>query len=148
MNEINEVMKIADIHVSRINSAIRNTKHLFPMNKESLESLHENDMVWVDLLINRFGKLQYLIGSKIIDMFFILQEEKTDTFTMLDKLHKLEKLEIIDDIEVWKEMRKVRNHIAHEYPDQPAIMSQYLNRIFYLTPTLIGILENFKNRIG
>lgn len=147
MNELNEVMKIADIHLSRINSAIKHINHLFPINKEIVQSLPENDMVWIDLLINRFGKLQDLIGSKIIDMFLDLKAENIDQLTMLDKLHKLEKLNIIKDVEVWKEMRRTRNHIAHEYPDQPEIMAQYLNRIFDLTPDLLEILDNIRKRI-
>lgn len=148
MNDINGVMKIADIHISRINLAISNTKHLFPISKEKLESLDENNMVWVELLINRFGRLQDLVGSKIIDLFLRVQEENIDSLTMLDKLHKLEKLKIIEDVQVWKEMRLVRNNIAHEYPDHPEIMAQYLNRIFYLTPALLEILENLRSRLS
>lgn len=144
MNEINGVIKIAGIHINRINSAISNTKHLFPISKEKLESLPESEMVWVDLLINRFGKLQDLIGSKIIDLFLRMQEENIDSLTMLDKLHKLEKLKIIEDVQVWKEMRLDRNQIADEYPDHPEMVAHYLNRIFDLIPTLLKILENLR----
>lgn len=147
MNLLNELIKIADIHADRINSAINHVQHFFPLKKEVLESLPEDDMVWIELLISRFGKLQDIIGSKIIDLFLESQEEIINNLSMLDKIHKIEKLQIIKDAELWKEMRRVRNHVAHEYPDQPELMAKYLNRIFVLTPLLLEMFDNLKKRI-
>ncbi len=144
MNKLDEVIKIADIHAHRINVAITHTQHLFPLNVERLESLPDEDFVWIDLLINRFGKLQDLIGAKIIDLFLDAQEETTNTLTMLDKLHKMEKLEIIKDAELWKKMREVRNYIAHEYPDKPDLMAKYINQIFDMTPQLLEMFNKIK----
>lgn len=145
MHKVKEVIKIADIHAQRINSAIRHTQHLLPMTAENWKILPENDFVWIDLLINRFGKLQDIIGAKIIDLFLEAKAENIESLTLLDKLHKLEKLGIIDDAEVWKEMRTVRNHVAHEYPDKPELTAEYINRIFSLTPYLLKILQTLKN---
>jgi hypothetical protein len=142
MNKFQEIMKIADIHVARIQSAIHNIGHLFPINATKLKALTENELVWIDLLIHRFGKLQDLIGAKLINIFLEAQIEDINGLTMLDKVNKLERLNIIENTQLWKNMREVRNHIAHEYPDHPEIMVRYINQIFELTPKLLEILHN------
>jgi len=147
MRELNEMIKIADIHADRIKIAVKHITHLFPMKAETIQNLKEDDLAWVDLLINRFGKLQDFIGSKIVDAFLELNEEDISNLTMLDKLHKLEKLGIIEDSEIWKEMRKTRNHIAHEYPDQPDVMARYINQVFDFVPYLFRIFNNIKVRL-
>ena len=133
------MIKIANIHEMRIQSAINRIGHLFPMNEDTLKNISDDDFVWIDLLVNRFRKLQDIIGSKILDLFLEQQQEETYDLSVLDKINKLEKLGIIEDAGIWKEMRKTRNHIAHEYPDMPALMAIYLNQIFDLSPKLISI---------
>ncbi|MFY7843350.1 MAG: hypothetical protein ACOVOR_04970 [Rhabdochlamydiaceae bacterium] len=128
-------------------SALKHVKHLFPINSEAVRNMQEDDLAWIELLINRFGKLQDLIGSKIIDVFLEKHEESVSHLTVLDKLHRLEKLEIIEDTELWKEMRKARNHLDREYPDNPEIMAKYMNQIFNLAPKLLSILSNLKKRM-
>jgi hypothetical protein len=132
MNKFVELIKIADIHVNRINLAIKHTNHLFPINALKLKALTEEELAWIDLLINRFGKLQDFIGAKLIDIFLDMQEEYSNELTMLDKINKLEKFGIIENAELWKEMSKMRNHIAHEYPDNPEILAFYLNQMLEL----------------
>lgn len=142
--KIEGILKIADIHVGRINSAIKHIHHFFPMTEQILKNLSEEDIAWVDLLVNRFGKLQDIIGSKIIDLFLEEQEEPIETLTLLDKIHRLERLQLIESADLWKEMRRTRNHIAHEYPDTPFVMANHLNRIFELTPKLLFTFEKIK----
>lgn len=45
-------------------------------------------------------------------------------------------------------MRKVRNHLTHEYPDHPDFTAADLNQIAKLTPELLNILNNVKIRSG
>ena len=147
MTESNEIIKIADIHEKRIKSALKHIQNLFPINAQIVENLSEEDLAWIDLLINRFGKLQDIIGAKIIDLFLEAEQENVESLTILDKVNKLERLGLIEDAELWKEMRRARNHVAHEYPDTPSLMVKYLNQIFELTPKLLIIFTNIKNRI-
>lgn len=144
MNKLDEIIKIADIHVSRIQSAMKRMRYLFPISGKRVGELLEEELVWLELLVSRFGKLQDLIGSKIIDLFFEGQGENIDNFTALDKINKLEKIGIIEDSEIWKEMRKVRNHISHESPDNPELTAKYLNQIVDMVPQLIEILNRLK----
>jgi hypothetical protein len=146
-NVTKEILKIADIHEARIKLALKHVGHLFPLTPNYLKAMDENDMVWIELLINRFGKLQDIIGIKIIDLFLQTHQETTGHLTMLDKLHRLEKFEVISDVEVWKNMREVCNHIAHEYPDKPDVMAMYINKIHDLVPDLLTIFHTLRARL-
>lgn len=146
MKKLQEMLKIADIHADRIRLAMTKIKHIFPVNAKYIEKIPDNELAWAELLISRFEKLQDFIGGKIIDAFFEDQEEIVSDFTMIDKLNKLERLGIIEDIEVWRKMREVRNHLAHEYPEHPEIAADYLNQLVDLVPELLRVLNNIKNK--
>ncbi|WPY01084.1 RPE1 domain containing protein [Candidatus Trichorickettsia mobilis] len=47
----------------------------------------------------------------------------------------------------WQSMTEIRNHLTHEYPDQPEITAKYLNIMHTLTPALVQCLEKIKERI-
>lgn len=147
MNNFIELVKTADIHAQRINYAIDRLTSLFPFSGEVIENLREQDFLLIELLVNRFSKLQDFMGTKLTDAFLESKGEVTSAMTMIDKLNKLEKLNIIDDANLWFEMREIRNHLAHEYPEHPEITARYLNKLFQLTPKLLLLLENIKKRI-
>ena len=44
-----------------------------------------------------------------------------------DILDALEKKEILSSAQWWIDMREIRNHVAHEYPDNPELMCKNLN---------------------
>lgn len=67
-------------------------------------------------------------------------------YIRLDKINKLERLGIIENVELWKEMRDARNHIAHEYPDHPELTALYLNKVFDLAPKLLKFFDTIKNK--
>jgi hypothetical protein len=147
MNKLNEMIKIADIHADRIQMALNELQYYFPFDALKVNTFNREQLLLTDLLVHRFGKLQDLLGNKIIDEFLIFNEESVDNLTMLDKIHRLERLEIIENAELWKKMREARNHAAHEYPDNPALVAEYLNEIVRLSSNLLTILDNIKKRI-
>lgn len=89
-------------------------------------------------------RYQDYIGSKFLDVFFESKSEPIEGLTIIDKMNKLEKLLLIDDAEIWREMREVKNHLTHEYPDDPAIMAKFLNQTYELAPRLLELFENLK----
>lgn len=142
MNKLQAILETADIHASRIQMAVSKLTDIFPLQKDQVNSLSQEHLLLIELLTSRFAKLQDLIGQKIFDEFLILKSEKIDGLTMIDKLHKLERIGVIPDTQIWQEMRYARNHISHEYPHNPEITARYLNKIFDLTPVLLGVLNN------
>lgn len=143
-DKLNEFLKIADIHVDRINFALRKLNKTFPLQENEIVDLDENDIPLFELLVSRFAKLQDFIGRKIIDEYLQTQGEYSEEHTMLDKLNLLEKFGIIESVQEWQKMREVRNHLTHEYPDHPELTAKYLNQLFELTPKLILIFERIK----
>ena len=148
MKELKELIKIADIHASRIQMVLNDLSYCLPFNETKITNLTKQELLLTDLLVNRFGKLQDLLGNKIINLFLIVLDEYEDHLTTIDKLNKLERFLIIENSTLWQEMRKARNHAAHEYPDNPNLTSLYLNDIVKFAPQLITILDNIKIRIN
>jgi len=145
--KVNEIFKIANIHADRIKLALQHIGNLFPITASVVANMGENDLVWIELFVVRFGKLQDLIGAKLINIFLEEQQESNEQLTILDKINILEKLGIIESSELWKEMRAIRNHVAHEYPDAPELTAKYLNQLFNLTPQLLDILDKLKKKM-
>jgi len=71
----------------------------------------------VNSFLFNFGKLQDKIGAKLFkQVLYELREIDEFSLTMIDVLHKLEVLNIIESIEQWDKLREIRNILAHEYP--------------------------------
>jgi hypothetical protein len=146
MNKITEIIKIADIHATRMRYAITKLGNFFPISELKMSNISEQDFLLLELLVNRFSKLQDFIGAKLIDAFLESKGELINNMTMIDKINKLEKLNIIDNANLWFKMREIRNHLAHEYPDHPEITAKYLNQVFNLAPELLSWFENIKDK--
>ena len=143
---LKEILEVADIHVNRIKLAETKIQALYPFDADKIRVLDDNALAWIEVLIHRFGKLQDLIGSKLIDVFLDLNQESMPTQTMLDKLNKLERLGIVK-IDLWTQMRDARNHVAHEYPNDPALTAFYLNQIIDLIPKLLELYRTLNDKI-
>jgi len=77
---------------------------------------YENTRIVNSFLFN-FGKLQDKIGAKLFkQVLYELKEIDTFEQPMLDVLHLLEKMKIIDNVLQWEKLREIRNILAHEYP--------------------------------
>lgn len=74
----------------------------------------------------------------------VFLEEDVEGLPFIDVLNKLEKFSLIQSTEQWKQLREIRNAIAHEYDDSPQLMSQVLNTVFDARLELFAIYENLK----
>ena len=63
---------------------------------------------------------------------------------MLDVLYRLEKLGIIDNIEMWQEVSLVRNRFAHDYANDPEKNAAQLNMAFASTVDLYNMLNSIR----
>ena len=71
----------------------------------------------VNSFLFNFSKLQDKIGAKLFKtILYELKEIDTFSLTMIDVLHKLETLNILENVEQWERLREIRNILAHEYP--------------------------------
>ncbi len=127
--EVDSILKTADIHKLRLNQALRAVQQLFPMTAETVINLNEQQLFAIETLTNRFAKLQDLMGSKLFDLCLLSLGETIEGLSMIDKANKLEKASVLDSTPAWMNLRKLRNGLAHEYPDHPEIAASILNSL-------------------
>jgi hypothetical protein len=142
MNILAENIKIAQIHAEKIEVTLAKITSYFPITAKMVEEMPIEQIMYVEFFTNRFAKLQDLIGNKIFTNVLEVAEGKevADKMTFFDKLNKLERLEAIESVETWKALREARNHLAHEYPDEPEMTAKYLNEIYAMAPKLLEVL--------
>jgi len=141
-NTIKSLIEISRIHESHLLYALNNLADIFPITEEKVTNLTKEEFVLVDFLANRFCRLQDFMGANLIDAVLIQFNEFTDDLTMIDKMNKLEKFHFVKEARLWQEMRKLRNHLIHEYPDRPELVAKFLNQAYSLSFELLEILNN------
>ena len=82
----------------------------------------------------RFSEFQEHLG-KTMRAVAIEEEQKTDPFTAV--LRYMEKLEVIESAQLWKEMRELRNDINHEYEENPERLAEFFRELVQATPVVM-----------
>ncbi len=114
-------------------------KPLIPLAEDDIENLTKETRYIVDSLTLCFGRLQDMLGSKVFKT--ILKLEVEEFVTMADILNKMEKMQIIENVEEWKRIREARNEIFHEYKDNYEETANNLNFIISYIPKLLKIID-------
>lgn len=144
MKSLKPLIEIADLHANRIRIAVDNIKDKVPVSADQITHLTNEELSFFELYASRFSKLQDFIGSNLFTAILDHVGEETETLTFIDKLNKLEKLQVIDSANEWMKMRQIRNILAHEYPDRPEITAEIFNNAFSYGPMLLDSLEKIK----
>ena len=116
-SRLKNYLKEAKIHIERLNEVLKEIKKIYPLDVEKFKQLTIEQKNMLDTLAFRFSKLQDLVGTKISREFLDEVGFITEGKNFLKILKEIEKEGIID-IDTWSEFRKVRNLIAHDYPDE------------------------------
>ena len=145
--QLDSIFKIAEIHAQHINFAIETLRARFPLSPDDVQAMSRDDVIFFDFFINRFSKLQDFMGAKIFPAVLEFAGESVELTSIIDKLHRLEKIGAIRDINKWEELRKIRNHLSHEYPDEPALTATYLNEAFNLATYLLDCLYDLQGYV-
>jgi hypothetical protein len=144
---LQEELAICKIHVERIKMALKRTNNLFPVTEQRLTSLTEEEYGFVEILTNSFAKLQENLGQKIFPAILRLLKEDIENKSFLDRLNKLEKLEIIPSVVFWDSLREVRNNLIHEYENNPKLQVKALNECVLKCQELLNYWEFLNNSI-
>jgi uncharacterized protein YutE (UPF0331/DUF86 family) len=76
-----------------------------------------------------------------------LLEEDISGKSFIDILNKLEKLGFLESAEKWKQIREIRNAIAHDYPDNPDLVATNLNQAINIAYELLNYWQRLKRII-
>lgn len=97
----------------------------------------------LDQMAYRFSKLQDSMGMKLLPLLLDLAEEPLpDNVTFAVKLQRLERLGALENVEQWRLLREIRNQLAHEYEDAPALKAAALNRFVDAIKLLIALWKH------
>jgi type VI protein secretion system component VasF len=81
------------------------------------------------------------MGTRLFTSILNYLYEPVDNRAMLDVLHRLEKLGLIESIEMWQKVRIVRNRFAHDYANDPEKNAAQLNMAFASIVDLYNMLD-------
>jgi len=131
--EIEKLKKIryeCQKHIQRMDSSSKKMAAFMPLNQSRYDRLDEDEVEHIDQFLFRFLKLQDAIGQKLFKTVLLVLKEEIENKPFIDILNRLEKLELIDDINTWIELRNIRNSLAHEYEDDSEEISNIINKIY------------------
>lgn len=129
--KIEKLIQECDKHLNRINYAYSKMFEFMPLDSKRYLALTEDEIAHIDQFLFRFSKLQDAMGEKLFILLLeFLQEEQPRNKPFIDILNRLEQLRLLDDKNLWLELRKIRNSIAHQYEDEPQLAAEALNAIY------------------
>lgn len=141
---LDNLFKTAHIHVMRLTASMEMLRNKIPLSANDVDKFTLEDLLVWEMFTNRFSKLQDLVGAKIFKSVLDYAGESTDSMTLIDRLHTLQKFGILLSDQAWRDLREMRNHLAHEYPGSPELTAGYLNRAFELAPILLETVEKLE----
>lgn len=143
--KLEKIFNECDKHIIRINSASVKMRLNMPLDKNKYLNLTDDEVEHIDQFLFRFSKLQDAIGEKLFKTILLYLEEKIENKPFIDILNRLEKLELLDDVVAWKELRDDRNELAHNYDDEPEETSEVINKLYNKKSLLIDIYQQIKS---
>ena len=93
----------------------------------------------VEAFVGRFGRLQDLLADKLLPALLTALGERVGP--QLDNLDLAERLGYIATAEMWFTVRQLRNHMVHEYIEDPAILADALQSGHDFVPFLTAAVE-------
>jgi len=115
-DKLMEAVQLCTIHSERMSFAWGKIKMHFPLDKERYVHLQPEELSYFDQLIFRFSKLQDSMGGKLFPAILENLGEDVRELPFIDRLTKLEELNVIPSADEWMVLRETRNIVTHEYP--------------------------------
>ena len=143
MQELNELFRVIDL---MIKSCDIDFEELIKkeIDVDFFEE-YENVRIVNSFLFN-YSKIQDKIGAKLFRKFLYEIKEIDDiNLPMRDVLNILERLEIIENVDIWDKIREIRNNLSHEYPFDYDDRIENLKLVMKYYPILKQIYFNIKN---
>ena len=139
--KLQDAWRECERHVYYILHALSSISAFRPLTGESIDLLTDEQVQDIDQFILRYTKLQDTMGSRLFTSILNYLYEPADNCPMLDILHRLEKLGLIESTEMWQEARIVRNRFSHDYANDSEKNAAQLNMAFASTLDLYNMLN-------
>lgn len=127
-------------HLHHLNHSVAAITPSLPVSAISVSAMDDEAVQDWDQFVLRFTKLQDAMGTRLYPALLAYLQEPYEGRPMLDKLHRLEKLAFIVSVDEWHNLRAIRNHFSHDYPEDDALKAAYLNEAVSAVPMLKALL--------
>ncbi|MSQ73455.1 MAG: hypothetical protein EXR27_19580 [Betaproteobacteria bacterium] len=111
------------------------------IHSKGLDALTPEEHETIAAFRARLADFQEHLGTTMRSVA-IEEEVNVDRFGSV--LAFMEKMRIVDDPEVWKAIRELRNDVHHKYEHDPEILFQFFNSLAKHVPVLLGIHDKLK----
>lgn len=95
-----------------------------------------DEAVVLEAFVSRFARLQDHIAGRLIPLWLSALAEEPSS--QIENLNRAEKLGVIESTESWLTARQIRNHLVHEYQQDPATMLEALLTAKQATRTFLN----------
>ena len=127
------------LHSEILSEALNEIAVQRPFDAQAVKSMPGGVRRLLDQIAYRFIKLQDTLGERFLSALLGLAEEPlSDATPFQQKLRRLERLGAVPSADAWRLLRELRNQIAHEYPDAPAIQAAMIEALLDGARTLIA----------
>ncbi len=141
---IQRVFNECEKHLLRIRTASAEMVPMMPLTALAYSELDDEQVKVIDQFLFRFSKLQDVMGEKLFKALLVLLDENVEHLPFLDMLNRLEKLELIESAQVWRELRYDGNELAHNYEDDPEESANIINNLYDKRTVLFGVYDRIK----
>jgi hypothetical protein len=93
----------------------------------------------LEAFVSRFCRLQDTLGDKLLPAWLDILEEKTNI--AIENLDKAEKIGVLPSVELWLELRQLRNQMIHEYIEDVNLLVDALQTAYDSLDFLISVAE-------
>lgn len=136
------MLAVAAVHRQRVQAAMDHLHPWLPLTADALMRADYEVIASAELLVSRFAKLQDHLGAKLVPLAIALAEEPLPVnASFVDKLQCLERLRALPDAAAFRQLREVRNDLAHDYPDDPDQAAAALTVVVASVPSLFAAEE-------
>ena len=142
---LEQVIKELDMHFSRIDAILPELKGYLPLHESYFQEIEK--IKTIDFFIYRFTKIQDRMGEKLFPIILKELHEYKSSMSLIDVLHKLEKLELLESSDAWIDYRKLRNTLTHEYPDNEDEMIESITLAIEVYKNLKEIYTKMLDRV-
>lgn len=97
------------------------------MTASSVSTLDDEAVQDWDQFLLRFTKWQDTLGARVFPAVLECLQEPYEDRPMIDKLRRLEQLGLLLSFDEWQRARAIKNHFAHDYPEDAALKAAFLN---------------------
>lgn len=93
----------------------------------------------VEAFTSRFCRLQDTIGDKLLPAWLEILSERSNV--AIDNLDKAEKIGVLPSVELWLELRQLRNQMIHEYIEDLTLLVDALQAAYKHLEFIVGVAE-------